>query len=181
MHWLVPDKIYQRLLATEKDINRSKMAVISQTLAEMTEGQPRDTFEPWGDHFHPQSRDGMGISKDYGPVDLKLRHLVSTPRADPAIKEDTLTQWDYVTRKLFVLKSTPLEKAVPNLGAGAKVILPKLSSPDLPPEQRVDITKPVRHLTNADWANVARAFQSWPFRPENLTQPTVQEQEAKDV
>ena len=76
-----------------------------------------------------------------------------------------LDQWDYVLRRLFVLKSTPLRKAISSLAPGAEVLLDKLTDKKLPPEQRVDIRLRVKHLTLSDWALIVRAFDAWPFAP----------------
>lgn len=76
-----------------------------------------------------------------------------------------MDQWDYVLRRLFVLKSTPLRKAISSLAAGAEVLLDRLTDKKLPPEQRVDIRLMVKHLTLSDWALIVRAFDAWPFAP----------------
>ena len=76
-----------------------------------------------------------------------------------------LDQWDYVLRRLFVLKSTPLRKAISSLAPGAEVLLPILTDKSLPPEQRVDIRLKVKQLTISDWALIVRAFDAWPFAP----------------
>jgi len=81
------------------------------------------------------------------------------------IDKGTLDQWDYVLRRLFVLKSTPLRKAISSLAPGAEVLLDRLTDKKLPPEQRVDIRLRVRHLTVSDWALIVRAFDAWPFAP----------------
>ncbi len=76
-----------------------------------------------------------------------------------------LDQWDYILRRLFVLKSTPLRKAISSLAPGAEVLLKTLTDKNLPPEQRVDIRLRVNQLTIADWALIVRAFDAWPFAP----------------
>ena len=76
-----------------------------------------------------------------------------------------LDQWDYILRRMFVLKSTPLRKAISSLAPGADVLLQTLTDKSLPPEQRVDIRLTVRQLTVSDWALIVRAFDAWPFAP----------------
>ncbi len=76
-----------------------------------------------------------------------------------------LSQWDYILRRLFVLKSTQLRKAMSSLAPGAEVLLQTLTDKKLPPEQRVDIRLKVKQLTISDWALIARAFDAWPFAP----------------
>jgi hypothetical protein len=76
-----------------------------------------------------------------------------------------LDKWDYILRRLFVLKSTPLRNAISSLAPGAEVLLQTLTDKSLPPEQRVDIRLKVKQLTVSDWALIARAFDAWPFAP----------------
>jgi mitochondrial transcription factor 1 len=76
-----------------------------------------------------------------------------------------LDQWDYILRRMFVLKSTPLRKAISSLAPGAEVLLKTLTDKSLPPEQCVDIRLTVKQLTISDWTLIARAFDAWPFAP----------------
>ena len=82
------------------------------------------------------------------------------------IGTDELDHWDYVLRRLFVLKSTPLKKAIANLAPGAQSLLKVLTDPNLPIEQRVKIETKVRDLTIKDWTLIVRAFKNWPFKPD---------------
>jgi len=66
---------------------------------------------------------------------------------------------------MFVLKSTPLRKAISSLAPGAEVLLQDLTDKSLPPEQCVDIRLVVKQLTVSDWALIVRAFDAWPFAP----------------
>lgn len=94
-----------------------------------------------------------------------------------------LDKWDYVLRRLFVLKSTPLSKAIryalvriyhlggahlsaSSLSPGADALLEPLTSRTLPPSERVDVTKDIRHLTVEDWGRIVKAFDEWPFAPQ---------------
>jgi mitochondrial transcription factor 1 len=77
-----------------------------------------------------------------------------------------MDQWDFILRRLFVLRSTPLCKAIGLLAPGAQVLLDVLTDKELPPEERVDIRTKIGHLTLSDWALIARAFDAWPFAPE---------------
>jgi len=79
-----------------------------------------------------------------------------------------MDQWDFILRRLFVLRSTPLCKAIGLLAPGAEVLLDVLTDKELPPEERVDIRLKIAHLTLSDWALIARAFDAWPFAPEDL-------------
>lgn len=79
-----------------------------------------------------------------------------------------LDKWDYVLRKLFVLKASKLRKALPSLAPGAAVLIKRLDGPDVAPDERVDTTKMIRELTLRDWYYVMKVFDRWPFAPEDL-------------
>jgi transcription factor 1 len=82
------------------------------------------------------------------------------------IKKGEMDRWDYILRRLFVLKSTQLRKAMSSLAPGAEVLLNTLTDQKLPPEQRVDVRLRVKDLTISDWALIERAFDAWPFAPD---------------
>lgn len=82
------------------------------------------------------------------------------------IRHGLLDKWDYCLRRLFVLKSTPLKRAINSMAPGAVNLLPKISNPDLPESQRIDTSKKIRDLTVNDWAVLVKAFDEWPFAPE---------------
>jgi transcription factor 1 len=48
------------------------------------------------------------------------------------------------------------------------VLLQTLTDKSLPPEEHVDIRLTVKQLTISDWALIARAFDAWPFAPDEL-------------
>ena len=74
--------------------------------------------------------------------------------------------WDYCLRKMFVTKGTPISKAISGLGPGAESLVKVLTDPNLPPNERVDVSLRVRDLSVADWALIVRAFDAWPFKPD---------------
>lgn len=90
------------------------------------------------------------------------------PHAEQIITKGMLDKWDYCLRRLFVLKSTPLKRAISSLAPGAQSLLKPIWDPSLPRDERVDINKPVREFTLADWTILMRAFDEWPFAPEDL-------------
>jgi transcription factor 1 len=49
---------------------------------------------------------------------------------------------------------------------GAANLIPKLTNPDLPEDQRIDPDKWIREYTVQDWALVVKAFKEWPFAPD---------------
>jgi hypothetical protein len=53
-----------------------------------------------------------------------------------------------------------------NLGAGAAILLRKLTGPDVPEERRVDIKAPINALKLNDFARIVEEFHKWPFAPD---------------
>ncbi|GAB1523583.1 hypothetical protein RhiTH_006733 [Rhizoctonia solani] len=104
--------------------------------------------------------------------------------AQPGLRV-TLDKWDYVLRQLFILKSTPLEKAIQyvitpvdpasfvhlksrNLGPGAAILLSKLTGPEVPESQKVNTKQPINAMSLRDFARVVEEFHKWPFAPDIL-------------
>lgn len=125
--------------------------------------------------------EGLILSREEATT--QAQGLVETPASKPSTRKKTkqvvtepvysghrvtLEKWDYVLRQLFILKSTPLEKAIQNLGAGASILLSKLTGPDVPEDRRVDIKSPINALTRQELARVVEEFDKWPFAPDVL-------------
>ena len=125
------------------------------------------TLQPYDNHFHPvRSADSQSSKPDSRRVGHPLAAVNVVPHAEQVIAQGMLEKWDYVLRRLFVLKVTPLRKAIGSLALGAESLLKPLTDPSLPEEQRVDVDMPIRDLTINDWALIVRAFDNWPFAPE---------------
>ena len=108
-------------------------------------------------------------------VDQKTSFIDQPPKK---ILKGDLDLWDFVLRKLFVLKATNLEKClntkygarinlfardvqlivISALGPGSRNLIPKLTDGIL--------SKDPRGLTLDDWKMVVQEFKNWPFRPE---------------
>ena len=93
-----------------------------------------------------------------------------------------LDEWDYVLRRLFVLKASTLQKSLrfvsrlphlddfverypSSLSSGAAILKKVLSDPLLPENEQVQLSKTIKQLSIADWALIMRAFSNWPFKP----------------
>lgn len=91
-------------------------------------------------------------------------------RSPPAFRpqEHRVRTCNIVRMRLFlfsVASLIPLALSRSSLAAGASVLLKPLTSEDVPPNERVDVTKRVKDLTVEDWALIIRAFGNWPFAP----------------
>ncbi|KAI0930327.1 hypothetical protein AcW1_009053 [Taiwanofungus camphoratus] len=170
MSFILSDWVWNRLSAKPHTRHRCKVSVIAEATATSELSLPPKSLLPYDDHFHPVTAKS-GVS-ERRPESRRPGHpLVSiniVPHADQFITKGMLDKWDYCLRRLFVLKSTPLKRAISSLAPGAQTLLKVLTSPNLPPEQQLDVNKPPRDLTIADWALIIRAFDNWPFAPEDL-------------
>jgi len=165
-------RIWQRTTATEKNIvQRCKLGVLAQATGTLSATIPADQLEPYDDHFYPPT----GFAKVEGPAYLERGRVGAQhtsirfePFVEPIIKPGKLDSWDFVARKLFISKATPVSKSICTLAHGAGSLLKPLTDPSKPPEERVDPKLGARQLTVHDWKNIVDAFDNWPFRPENL-------------
>ncbi|KAI0283623.1 S-adenosyl-L-methionine-dependent methyltransferase [Russula aff. rugulosa BPL654] len=170
MSFILADWVWRRISASIKTRERCKLSVIAEASSHFSPSLLSEKLSPFSDHFHPaimvDPRIGMlsmrPETRRRGSPFLAINVL---PHDEQVIDKGMLNQWDYILRRLFVLKSTPLRKAINSLAPGAEVLLNTLTDKNLPPEQRVDVRLMVKQLTISDWALIVRAFDAWPFAP----------------
>jgi transcription factor 1 len=172
MSFILPDWVWRRTSAPPKGTGRCKLSVIAEATAHFFPSLPPENLSPFVEHFHPATngvRYGASVlrpeTRQRGSPFLAVNVV---PHAQQIINKGKLDQWDYILRRLFVLKSTPLRGAIRSLAPGAEVLLGKLTDKKLPLKQRVDIRLRVNELTVSDWVLIARAFDAWPFAPVDL-------------
>ncbi|KAA1471683.1 S-adenosyl-L-methionine-dependent methyltransferase [Dentipellis sp. KUC8613] len=174
MSFLMSDWVWRRVSAPATNSERCKLSVIAEATAGFGLAVPPEALLPFDDHFHP-TRIGpkATVSPSRRPENRRLGSpfvaVNTVPRESQVISRGKLDMWDYVLRRLFVLKSTPLKNAMSSLAPGAQVLLKHITDPALPPEKRVDISAQVRHLTVQEWDTLVRAFEVWPFAPSDLS------------
>ncbi|EKM54306.1 uncharacterized protein PHACADRAFT_96901 [Phanerochaete carnosa HHB-10118-sp] len=167
MSFILGEWILERVSAGRKTLPRCKVSVIAEATADLQTAVRSATLQPYDNHFHPvRSPDSQSKKPDSRRIGHPLAAVNVVPHAEQVIAQGLLEKWDYILRRLFVLKSTPLKKAIGSLALGAESLLKPLTDPSLPPEQRVDVNEPIRNLTINDWTLIARAFDNWPFAPE---------------
>ncbi|KAH9994962.1 S-adenosyl-L-methionine-dependent methyltransferase [Russula compacta] len=171
MSFVLADWVWRRISSPPKGAERCKLSVVAEASSHFFPSLPPESLSPFLDHFHPATnptRSGGGFNlrpetRRRGSPFLSVNII---PHDQQVIDKGKLDQWDYILRRLFVLKSTPLRGAISSLAPGADVLLDRLTDKKLPPEQRVDIRLRVKNLTVSDWALLARAFDAWPFAPD---------------
>ncbi|KAF8271235.1 S-adenosyl-L-methionine-dependent methyltransferase [Lactarius quietus] len=171
MSFILADWVWRRTSAPPQSSERCKLSVIAEASSHFSPSLPPENLSPFLEHFHPATpniRTGASAlrpeTRRRGSPFLAVNVYLMLSRF--IINKGKLDQWDYILRRLFVLKSTPLRGAISSLAPGAEVLLDKLNDKRLPMKQRVDIRLRVNHLTISDWVLIARAFDAWPFAPE---------------
>ncbi|KAH9855169.1 S-adenosyl-L-methionine-dependent methyltransferase [Lenzites betulinus] len=168
MSLILTEYLWSRLNAQPRSLRRSKLAVIGEATADFQETTDSTELAPYADRFHPippASAASRAVSKKVGQP---MHAITAIPYADQVIQRGDIDKWDYCLRRLFVLKTIPLKTALNSLAPGASTLVKTLTSTSLPLDQRVKLTKCARDMTIVDWTLLVRAFNNWPFRPENL-------------
>lgn len=176
---------------------RSKLSVIAQAVSDSNLAVHPHALQPYDDHWHPASS-----LKKTRSASTQLAACNIVPREDRVsgislyrfpiltfvqpIAPGMLEKWDYILRRLFVVKAKPFVKAITFVGIacpislssdlashlfnrslcpGADALLEPLTSRAIPVEDRLDVSKPIRELSTEDWLKVVKAFDEWPFAP----------------
>ncbi|KAL5507205.1 hypothetical protein ACEPAH_6661 [Sanghuangporus vaninii] len=170
MSLLLSDYSYRRMTATNMKTEYCKLSVVAQAAASIKPVISREKLQPYKDHFHPLGS-GSEIVERKGskrPAGAPYVAIQVNALQEQVIETGKLDKWDYVLRRMFVLKTTPIRRAISSLGPGAYNLLKRLGDPNLPPEERLDINKKVRELEMRDWSILVKRFDEWPFRPGDL-------------
>ncbi|KAI0371169.1 S-adenosyl-L-methionine-dependent methyltransferase [Pilatotrama ljubarskyi] len=167
MSIILSEYVWSRLTAPPRHVRRCKLSVIAEAAAKVEEAVSQAELEPYEEHFYPVP---FPVAAKFHSrrVGQPMRAFTATPYAEQVIKRGETDRWDFCLRRLFVTKNTPLKNALNSLAPGATSLLTPLQDTRLPPSERVKPTKCPKDLTLADWALLLRAFNNWPFRPEDL-------------
>ncbi|KAF8552511.1 S-adenosyl-L-methionine-dependent methyltransferase [Imleria badia] len=172
MNYIMHEFVWERISADTSNIdklrNRCKLSVIAEAVASFREVLPSSILQPYEEHFWPPS---IAAAEGRSKKNRQNRNMVTItvdPLLEQTIEKGLLDKWDYCLRKLFVLKSNPLNRAISHLAPGASTLLTMLADGSLPGHHSVDTSKPVREMDVQDWAALVQAFHSWPFAPDDL-------------
>ncbi|TFK53582.1 S-adenosyl-L-methionine-dependent methyltransferase [Heliocybe sulcata] len=160
-------RMWKRISAAPATQDRCKVSVIAEATSAFAASLPPSRLLPYEEHFHPAfvRENRTGKEKHHGP----LISINTLPLAQQVIDTYSLEKWDFCLRRLFVLKRTAIGKAVASLAPGANTLIKYLSDESsLPPKERLDLTKAINEMTVRDWSLVLKAFERWPFAPEDL-------------
>ncbi|KAI0633426.1 S-adenosyl-L-methionine-dependent methyltransferase [Trametes polyzona] len=165
---LMTEYVWQRLTAPPRNARRCKLAVIAEATADIRQAVDPGVFVPYSSHFHPTPSSHSSHKVAQRRVGQPMHALTAIPYAEQVIQRGDTDKWDFCLRRLFVLKNTPLKDALNSLAPGATSLLKDLQSTQVPLKERVSPTRTPRSMTLADWTLLLRAFNNWPFRPEDL-------------
>ncbi|EJF65151.1 S-adenosyl-L-methionine-dependent methyltransferase [Dichomitus squalens LYAD-421 SS1] len=166
MSIIMSEWVWSRLTAGPGTSRRCKLSVIAEATADIQDAFDPALVSPYEAHFYPPPAVyKKGLSRKPGQP---MYGITAVPYVDQVIQKGMTDQWDYVLRRLFVLKSTVLKDAISSLAPGAVTLLKVLGDASLPRDQRVNVSKRIRELNVADWALIHRAFDAWPFKPQDL-------------
>ncbi|KAH9057340.1 S-adenosyl-L-methionine-dependent methyltransferase, partial [Lactarius vividus] len=170
MSFVLADWVWRRISAPPRSIERCKLSVIAEASSHSSPSLPPEYLFPFFEHFHPATNSartgGSALRPETRRRGSPFLAVNVVPHAKQIINKGKLDQWDYILRRLFVLKSTQLRGAISSLAPGAEVLLDKLTDKTFPSKERVDVRLLVKQLTVSDWVLIARAFDAWPFAPE---------------
>ncbi|KAM5531080.1 hypothetical protein V8D89_015245 [Ganoderma adspersum] len=166
MSILMSEWVWSRLEAGTGTQRRCKLSVIAEAAADLQDAFDPELVAPYEAHFFPPL--GVRTKTSNRKPGQPIYGVTAVPYPEQVIQRGTTDQWDYVLRRLFVLKRTPLKTALASLAPGAATLVKMLSDGSVPREHRVNVSKRVNELDIAEWALVNRAFEAWPFKPLDL-------------
>ncbi|KAJ7594591.1 S-adenosyl-L-methionine-dependent methyltransferase [Mycena floridula] len=157
MNLLLSDVVWQRILPTDHK-TKCKLSVIAEATVSREETVRYDVTQPFEENFYPNTVN-IRVAQRHR-LGNPFRAVSLVPLQHQAINPHLIDKWDYCIRRLFVRKSQPISKSLSTLGPGAERLEKKLDG--------VDLEKKVLDLTVKDWALIIKAFDEWPFAPEDL-------------
>ncbi|KAF8315921.1 S-adenosyl-L-methionine-dependent methyltransferase [Clavulina sp. PMI_390] len=161
LHFFVDDWVHHRLTAKPKDTYFGKLTMLAQALVSITSIQSDSILSPYQDHWYPQAREGDTFLQRARKPGHPMVGITMVPRHwdEQPIVGSKIDQWDFVLRSAFVLKKSPIKKAMAAVAPGAAGLLNK------PGTKHINPKSPVHQLTVDDWAAILKEFDEWPFAP----------------
>ncbi|KAG6856289.1 hypothetical protein H0H87_005772 [Tephrocybe sp. NHM501043] len=173
LNLVLSDHLYKRIGATLKDTAmRCKLSIVAEATAQCTPSLNFLESQPYEEHFHPIPgirAMAAEMKKDSRAVGRPFRTMTAIPLENQLIPKGQMDAWDYCLRRLFVKKSTELRKAISTLAPNAQILIKAVTKPELSPSERLDVTKKIKDMDARDWSILLKAFDEWPFKPEDLT------------
>ncbi|CEP60469.1 RNA polymerase specificity factor LALA0_S01e11584g [Lachancea lanzarotensis] len=152
-----------KLLAKPGDQLRAKCSLVTEAFTETKLVAAMNTKKSGGgsanfsDNILSEDRPVMFDQQDVWPPSGKNICLLEVNPRDHSIDLDN---FDYVSKHLLILKSTPLYDSLDSLGHGAKEYFRKVVQ-----NQKL-LEKCPKELTLAEFLHITEIFDKWPFKPD---------------
>ena len=105
-----------------------------------------------------------------GDSERQIRRLGLCSSSNVCFKNDASPESHNVSHQSFFYQAYfNFTGICRSLGPGASNLLPLIGSKNLPPDQRIDLSKKVRDLDMREWCILVKAFDDWPFRPVSIS------------
>ncbi|KAF8069972.1 hypothetical protein FPV67DRAFT_1753867 [Lyophyllum atratum] len=172
LSFILSEHVYKRVTSPiTSPQTRCKVSIVAQASSHLTPALPFSAHQPFDTHFHPVSSPhakSADTKRSSRAVGLPFQSMSVVPREEQYIRKGEMGAWDFVLRRLFVRKATELRVALGALAPGAGGLVKKLTDPRLREEERLDVRKKINQLEAHEWAILLKAFEEWPFKPEDL-------------
>ncbi|KAG6861468.1 hypothetical protein C0995_016247 [Termitomyces sp. Mi166 len=172
LNFILSEHLYKRVVAKAGDhLTRCKLSIVAEAAASCTPTLDPEATQPYEQHFYPQPslRGPVDLKKDTRAIGRPFLTMTVVPFEKQMIPKGQMDAWDFCLRRLYVKKSTELKKAINLLAPNAQILMGAVTDPNLPESERLDISKKIRNMTAHDWSILLKAFDEWPFKPEDLT------------
>lgn len=178
-----------RCLAPPASRLRGKLTMVAGAMADIKILLDVDAFTPHQEHFYPampevgpqhpltMNRATIRTKTVGAPQTGKHKEgqalMLIEPKVKPLVSGAEVDAFDYITKSLFILRSSSVSKALTSLAPGANNILNMMRSGEHPAMRDlgpIDVNPdtPVSELSLEEFVGLARMFERWPFRPANL-------------
>ncbi|KAG6865520.1 hypothetical protein C0991_001841 [Blastosporella zonata] len=172
LNLILSDHLFKRAVATCKDTaSRCKLSIVAEATAECIPCLDFYATQPYDEHFHPipaAKAIAVELKKDSRAVGRPFRAMTIVPFENQIIPKGQMDAWDYCLRRLYVKKSTELKKAISTLAPNAQILIKAVTDPKLPESERLDASTKIKDMDARDWSILLKAFDEWPFKPEDL-------------
>ncbi|PWN32256.1 S-adenosyl-L-methionine-dependent methyltransferase [Meira miltonrushii] len=187
MAFICSQQMAERCMAQVSDRLYGKLTLVAGAMADCTVALDSSHFKPYAEHFWPSKPAvgpqtpitvHLGSIKDHRqqatPAKTDQCLLILEPRVKPLIEGSSeLESFDYITKNLFILRSSHVKKALAHIAPGADNILDAMNSGKHPAMQEIgnvtiDPKTIVSKLTLTQLIGLSKMFDRWPFRPANL-------------
>lgn len=155
----VPEATAHKVLARPGSLIRAKCSVVTEAFTDtkLVATSDSGTLKKFSSSLLEEHDPIIFSTKDTW---LNSGKPISLLEVNPIDHDIDLDNWDYVTKHLLILKSTPLHTAIDSLGHGGKQYFSEKV------EDKLLMDKCPKDLTNKEFVYLTSIFNNWPFKPD---------------